>query len=147
MCDFELKWIKHNSPCYQQAIKLRRQILRLPLGLDFTSDQLNKEATDLHLVAYKKNDLVGCLVLTPQSKDLVQMRQVAVETKYQGLGIGRILVGESEKKAKELGYKTMMLHSRKTAIGFYQKLGYSIRGELFIEVGIPHVEMEKSLAF
>jgi predicted GNAT family N-acyltransferase len=37
------------------------------------------------------------------------------------------------------------MHARQTAVGFYQKLGYSITGEPFEEVTIPHYIMEKAL--
>jgi predicted GNAT family N-acyltransferase len=37
------------------------------------------------------------------------------------------------------------MHARQSAVGFYQKLGYQIRGEEFEEVTIPHYEMQKQL--
>jgi hypothetical protein len=37
------------------------------------------------------------------------------------------------------------MHARKTALGFYEKLGYSRQGEEFTEVTIPHYIMEKAL--
>ena len=30
-----------------------------------------------------------------------------------------------------------------TAAGFYQRLGYTVVGQAFVEVTIPHVRMEK----
>ena len=41
--------------------------------------------------------------------------------------------------------KTIILHARHYAIGFYQKLGYSICSEPFEEVGIEHRVMQKEL--
>jgi predicted GNAT family N-acyltransferase len=35
------------------------------------------------------------------------------------------------------------LHARIVAVGFYEKMGYVRQGELFTEVGIPHVLMQK----
>jgi predicted GNAT family N-acyltransferase len=37
------------------------------------------------------------------------------------------------------------MHARKTALGFYEKLGYRVAGDEFIEVTIPHYVMEKDL--
>jgi len=37
------------------------------------------------------------------------------------------------------------MHARKTAIGFYEKSGYSVIGDEFTEVGIPHFEMVKKI--
>ena len=48
------------------------------------------------------------------------------------------------KKAIEMGKKKMILHARDSALDFYVSLGYSIVGDQFEEVGIPHHLMEKS---
>jgi predicted GNAT family N-acyltransferase len=37
------------------------------------------------------------------------------------------------------------MHARKNAIGFYEKMGYQVTSEEFLEVTIPHVVMEKKL--
>jgi predicted GNAT family N-acyltransferase len=37
------------------------------------------------------------------------------------------------------------MHARKSAVGFYEKLGYHIASEEFMEVNIPHYMMEKML--
>jgi predicted GNAT family N-acyltransferase len=37
------------------------------------------------------------------------------------------------------------MHARKTAMGFYEKLGYEKIGDEFTEVTIPHYKMEKRL--
>ncbi|MEJ7682070.1 MAG: GNAT family N-acetyltransferase [Segetibacter sp.] len=37
------------------------------------------------------------------------------------------------------------MHARKSAVGFYEKLGYKIVGDEFLELNIPHYIMEKQL--
>ena len=51
----------------------------------------------------------------------------------------------AENVARERGYRMMTMHARKSAIGFYEKLGYKIYGNEFVEVTIPHFEMHKKL--
>ncbi|MBL8040446.1 MAG: GNAT family N-acetyltransferase, partial [Chthonomonas sp.] len=63
----------------------------------------------------------------------------------QGSGIGALMVAESERMARELGFARMVLHARETAVGFYLRLGYACEGESFEEVGIPHRLMQKEL--
>ena len=60
--------------------------------------------------------------------------------------MGQQLIAAAEAAAKAAGYTHIILHARTTATGFYQKLGYSIEGGLFKEVGIPHLHMQKQLA-
>ena len=70
---------------------------------------------------------------------------MAVMNNLRGKGIGRALMNFAENIARDLGYRTITMHARKTAIGFYEKLGYGVVGEEFYEVTIPHFEMQKEL--
>lgn len=138
--------IEFGTPEYDEVIRLRYEVLRRPLGLEFTPEQLAEEYDQIHLAAYSATGaLVACLNLTPADAATVKMRQVAVSPELQGRGIGAILVAESEKLAKSLGFDRMSLHARETAVPFYKRLGYHIEGERFEEVSIPHFRMEKSL--
>ena len=141
-----IKLATHNSPEYWQAVDLRRQILRLPLGLDFTPEELANEANDLNLIALDDHNLlVATLSLVDLGSHKIKMRQVAVADNFQGTGIGSKLVIESEREARARGFDEMQLHARDTAVPFYQRLAYQVVGEEFTEVGIPHRKMSKML--
>ncbi|HET8901488.1 MAG TPA: GNAT family N-acetyltransferase, partial [Holophagaceae bacterium] len=142
----KMQWIPVHSSEYALAVALRHEVLRVPLGLAFTLDQLASESGSYHLAAFDdEGHILGCLMLTPHSDGEVQMRQVAVKLEMQGTGLGRALVEEAERKARELGFTRMMLHARDVAIGFYARLGYAREGDLFTEVGITHQQMAKAL--
>ncbi|HJW08141.1 MAG TPA: GNAT family N-acetyltransferase [Holophagaceae bacterium] len=145
MTTLRLAWIEHGSADYAAEVALRDEVLRKPLGLSFTPEQLAAESDSRHLLAWDGDALVGCLLLTPRGNGIIQMRQVAVSPTRQGGGVGRALVVEAERRAAELGCTRMMLHARDTAVAFYLRLGYHAGGEPFVEVGIPHREMEKEL--
>lgn len=130
---------------YQQELELRRRILREPLGLTFTPEDLAKEESDYHIVALQEDRVVGCLLLKPLSSKIVKIRQVAVDTSLQKSGIGRSLVAFCETFAFERGYSRVELSARSNAVPFYEKLGYLSFGEPFIEVTIPHQKMFKPL--
>jgi predicted GNAT family N-acyltransferase len=139
-------WITPSSAGYALTVALRHEVLRIPLGLAFTLDQLASESGSHHLAAFdEEGRILGCLMLTPHSDGEVQMRQVAVKPEMQGTGLGRALVEEAERKARELGFTRMMLHARDVAIGFYARQGYAREGDLFTEVGITHQQMAKRL--
>src|SRR5436309_597534 len=122
----ETRVVAHDSPEYWQAIDLRRRILRRPLGLDFTAEDLAKESTEAHIVAIEGNRVVGCLVMVPQNCSVVKMRQVAVESELQGQGIGAAMVKASEEWARGCGYTLIELNARDTAVRFYLGLEYTI---------------------
>jgi ribosomal protein S18 acetylase RimI-like enzyme len=137
--------IAHGSPEYWSTVDLRDAILRKPLGLQFSTEELEDEGGSHHLACYHDDRLVGCLVLCPLGGGDVRMKQVAVIPELQGRGIGTALVRYSESLARKMGYRRMILHARETAVAFYEKLGYSTVGDQFEEVTIPHWAMEKRL--
>jgi ribosomal protein S18 acetylase RimI-like enzyme len=141
----ELRLIAHNSAEYEEMIALRRRILRAPLGLDFTPEQLAAEKDDLMIAAYDDGEIVGCLVLTPHADHTLHMRQVAVDADRQGQGIGSELVRYSEQVARDRCFTEIELHARETAVQFYLKLGYEAIGDGYIEVTLPHRTMRKRL--
>ncbi len=138
--------IQFGTPAYDESIQLRTDILRIPLGLEFFVEDLEKEYNQFHLGCYNKNsELVGCLVLNPLSEGVLKMRQVAVSQNIQKKGIGSLLVHASEDFAKKRGFTEMVLNARETAVPFYEKLNYTKIGERFEEVNIPHFKMKKDL--
>ncbi|CEK20076.1 acetyltransferase [Chthonomonas calidirosea] len=143
--ELQIKHVPYNSPDYWQMVALRRAILRAPLGLDFTPEQLAIEGEDYHIGAWVGEDLIGCLVLEPLANDILKMRQVAVRPEWQGQGVGTALVRYAETFALQLGYRKLVLHARETAVSFYLRLGYTVEGEPFEEVTIPHRLMYKWL--
>jgi predicted GNAT family N-acyltransferase len=138
--------VTFGTPEYDDTVRLRDQVLRIPLGLTFTTEQLSAEYMDIHLAAYDPHwRLVGCLILTEKDPSTVKMRQVVVEPTLQRSGVGRVLVAYSETIARQRGYQYMVLNARDTAIPFYERLGYLTEGQPFEEVGIPHHSMTKQL--
>jgi predicted GNAT family N-acyltransferase len=140
-----LRMIDHGTKEYQQMVNLRNEILRKPLGLSFDKEELDKERDDILMGAFEDDKLLGCCLLTRMDAFTVRLRQMAVPNNMQGKGVGRALMIFAENIARDLGYKKLCMHARQTAVGFYQKLGYSISGEPFEEVTIPHYIMEKVL--
>jgi ribosomal protein S18 acetylase RimI-like enzyme len=140
-----LKIIDHGSKEYKQMVDLRQQVLRKPLGLEFTKEELEQEKNDVLIAAYEDDRMLGCCILTEVEPDKVRLRQMAVISGLQGKGIGRVLMQFAENIARDRGYKKLTMHARKAVIGFYEKLGYKVVGEEFQEVTIPHYVMEKAL--
>jgi N-acetylglutamate synthase-like GNAT family acetyltransferase len=140
-----LKIIDHGSREYEQMVQIRMDILRKPLGLTFTPEELEKEKEEVLIGAFEDERILGCCMLIKQEPGTVRLRQMAVMNNLQGKGIGRALMNFAENIARDLGYKKLVMHARKTATGFYEKQGYHISGEEFTEVTIPHYVMEKTL--
>ncbi|HEX6192321.1 MAG TPA: GNAT family N-acetyltransferase [Chitinophagaceae bacterium] len=140
-----LKIIDHGSEEYRQMVKLRDDILRKPLGLGFTPEELESEKDNMLIAAFEDEDILGCCMLVEEKSDTVRLRQMAVLNDLQGKGIGRALMNFAENIARDRGYKIINMHARINAVGFYEKMGYKIASEEFTEITIPHYVMEKRL--
>lgn len=138
--------IQFATPEYDELVQLRTKILRKPLGLEFTIDQLSNEYNDFHFGIYNQElKLLGGMIFNNSGNNTLKMRQVAVDDVCQNKGIGKFMVKQSEEWAKEKGFNKIELNARDTAIPFYQSLGYVGEGEIFIEVSIHHLKMVKNL--
>jgi N-acetylglutamate synthase-like GNAT family acetyltransferase len=138
--------IPYGTPLYDQTVWLRDLVLRKPLGLAFTVEQLAAEYKDHHLVALDDSGhLVACLVMKQLDSQRIKMRQVAVLPNCQRCGYGTDLVRYSEAWSIEHGYKVLELNAREVAVPFYDRLNYTRIDPAFTEVGILHYKMEKNL--
>ena len=134
------------TPAFDENLRLRHDILRAPLGLEFYAEDIAAEWDSTHLGCYNEaGELLGSLVMKPISKKEVKMRQVAVAEAHQRKGVGQEMVAASEIWAKENGFKEITLHAREVAAPFYDKLNYERIGERFEEVNIPHFKLRKVL--
>lgn len=130
---------------YPALLEFRNRMLREPLGLDLFSESLEQEKNDVIFIASENGAIAGCVMLHPLPDHSVQLRQMAVGDAWQGKGIGTQLLQAAESYAMENSYKKIILHARITATAFYQRYGYTPFGNIFTEVTIPHIAMEKEI--
>lgn len=140
-----LQIIDWGSDRYKQVLALRNEVLRKPLGLAFSQEEIDAEKDNMHMAAYEEGQVLGCCMLVQEDDKTVRLRQMAVINDVQGKGIGRALMQFAENLARDRGYKRITMHARKNAAGFYEKMGYKKFGDEFVEITIPHVVMEKAL--
>ncbi len=142
----EFKVIEHNSKEYWDTVHLRELVLRQPLGMRFSAEELELENNSYHIAAYDENHkIVGAAMFVPLSPTKLKMRQVVIAEDWQGRGIGKELIEFAETFAQSKGYQIIEANARQTAIGFYEKMNYQTQGKEFTEVGIPHMKIEKKL--
>ena len=140
-----LKQIDHGTSQYEQMVHLRNQILREPLGLKLTAEEIDNEKNDILIAAFDDDVMLGCCILTPVNGAAIRLRQMAVPSSLQGKGIGASIMSFAEDLARDKGYAKIIMHARNSAIGFYERFGFRVVGEQFSEVNLPHHIMEKQL--
>ncbi|WP_165995051.1 GNAT family N-acetyltransferase [Bacillus sp. Cs-700] len=113
---------------------------RVPAELEI--DDYENQA--YHFVAYdsSKPTAAGRFRVINQ---IAKAERICVLSSYRKTGLGQLLMKSIEKHARELDLKEIKLNAQRTAVGFYEKLGYKTVSGEFIDAGIPHVTMIKTL--
>ncbi|MDB5252807.1 MAG: family N-acetyltransferase [Flaviaesturariibacter sp.] len=142
----DLQIIPAAGPLYEQMKALRLDVLLNPIGVPASYIDPEKESRDLLVGAFEKERIIGCCILSRVDDETLQLRQMAVDTKSQGTGVGAAIIEFAEAEALKRGYRVLMMHARDVVIPFYERCGYSIAGSQFFEVGIPHHRMQKELS-
>jgi len=131
---------------FKQYYDLRYRILRAPWGEPEGCEVDDIEDQCFHIMATNHMKAVGVGRLQFNSALEAQIRYMAVEKEYEGNGIGRMLVNALEQEAKNQNISTVMLDAREPAVGFYQKLGYSIEKKSYLLFNeIQHYRMIKQI--
>jgi predicted GNAT family N-acyltransferase len=138
--------IEFGSKAYLDALQLRHETLRKPIGLDIFAEDLSAERSQIHLGLFTPDhELVACVSAVPLSATHAKVRQMAVAPAQQRHGFGTRILRCLESHLARDGFLHISMHARITAVPFYERLGYSAIGAPFTEVGIPHIELRKIL--
>lgn len=76
---------------------------------------------------------------------VAKIGRMAVTQTMRSSGVGRAVLDALMKAARERGDREALLHAQLSAAPFYTRAGFTARGAVFEEAGIPHIEMVRSL--
>jgi predicted GNAT family N-acyltransferase len=105
-------------------------------------DALDAPAT--HAVGYVDGEpvAVGRLVL---GEGYAKIGRMAVLREHRGYGFGAAILSALEREAASRGLRLCRLSAQLHARGFYERCGYTAHGDVYDDVGIPHIDMDKRL--
>ncbi len=96
-----------------------------------------------HVLASVAGNPIGTGRLLPDG----HIGRVAVLKEWRGKGIGLILMKELMRMGTASNMPRFVLSAQTHAIPFYERLGFSVLGDVYEEAGIPHVEMVLQSSF
>jgi len=114
-----------------QIIDLRYVVLRQPWDKpkDTATDDL--ELSSINAYIEQDEEVIACGRLQDNGSGLGQIRYMAVNTKYQGKGLGKLIVTKLEEEARKINLHTIELQARENAVEFYKSQGYVVKETSF----------------
>jgi len=106
------------------------------------------DANAIHLLAYDgKNQPIGCARILEAGRvgETCRVGRMGVFKAWRGNGVGQALLDGAITILKNKNYKQVTLSAQTHAVKFYQKAGFSITSEAYIDVNIWHVDMQLAL--
>lgn len=110
------------------------------IGEQNVPPELERDAEDpgaTHFLALEGAYAIGTARLLPDG----EIGRVSVLKDWRGLHIGDRLLEAIIQEAERLGLKEQKLAAQVHAIHFYERHGFQVVSDEFLEAGIPHVEM------
>lgn len=100
------------------------------------------EMYSIHL----NNEIVGVVLFTYHSNQVVELKNIALDPKYRGRGLGKVVITKAFKKFERKGISKVIVGTANSSIGnvaFYQKVGFrmvEIRKNFFKDYPEPIFE-------
>ncbi len=132
---------------FESLFELRWAVLRKPWNQAKGSEQDDEENDGVHRCLVKTDDnnkLIACGRIHSPQKGLAQIRYMAVDPEYRGMGFGLQVLRSLEEAASVLRCREIILNAREPAVDFYLKAGYNLLEETLPFLGIRHFRMGKS---
>ena len=127
------------------ALALREEVFCGEQGVSLAEERDGRDEEALHLVVVDDGVVVATCRLLIEGTT-VKLGRMAVSRTRRGLGLARALITEAETRARALGAKRMVLAAQLNAQALYDRAGYDTYGDVFLDAGIEHVMMAKTLS-
>ena len=131
---------EHLATCQQ----IRRKVFVVGQGVPEDLEIDGKDAASTHFLVWREGVAVGTARMRVVDGN-AKAERVAVLDSAAGSGLGTRLMEALECEALGRGLVRVVLHAQEAVIPFYQKRGYGVEGEFFVEAGIRHRAMSKAL--
>ncbi|PFG07006.1 GNAT family N-acetyltransferase [Bacillus sp. es.034] len=128
----------------QEVFHIRKKVFveEQHVPLEEEIDEYENEST--HFVLYAEDKAVGAgrfRILDGVGK----VERICVLKSIRGKGAGRELMLAIEEYAKRQPLSQLKLNAQTYAIPFYEGLGYQVTSDEFLDAGIPHKTMKKTI--
>lgn len=141
----EIKWIDiKKEKDLEDAFYVRRKVFikeqNVPEEEEFDEADLRSN----HIVVYADGRPVATGRLFKTGKNWL-IGRIAVLKGYRGIHAGKLVVEKLLERAAEIEVADVHIHAQTHAVSFYEKFGFIVYGDTFLEANIEHVSMVKKV--
>ncbi len=127
-----------------QLLALRHDVFCGEQGVPVREETDGRDGEAIHLVAVAGEEVLAtCRLLFVGTT--VQFSRLAVRQSARRQRLATRLLSLADEEARRGGARRLVLHAQTYACPLYEAAGYEPRGRVFMEAGIEHVAMEKSI--
>ncbi len=126
-------------------IAIRNEAFVLGRGVPKEIELDGRDGELLHFCMYDGEKLVSYLRAEDMGNGMMHIGRVATKESERGKGHGRVLFEYLFKYSRENRFKALEVSAVYTAVGFYEKLGFIAEGDYYLETGVNHIYMKKTL--
>jgi len=125
--------------------RLRRTVFIDEQGVSEADEVDELDEAAIHLLALDGDRPVGTARMLVKGAT-GKIGRVCVLRDARGTGLGAALIRAAlDELRRHPGVREAMLGSQSHATGFYEKLGFEVEGEEFLDAGIPHRDMRRAV--
>lgn len=124
------------------AIRMEVFVFEQDVPADIEWDAFDRTST--HFFARADGKPVATARLRDEN-GIAKIERMAVRKDYRGKGVGDALLNRVMETAKNKGLPKARLSAQTHAVPFYEKLGFEVVSDEYMEAGIPHRAMERVL--
>ncbi len=129
-----------------EILKLRCAVFVVEQNCPYQDIDGRDDFEGVHVFLEEDGEVLAYLRAYYPEGEQEQLRIGRVISAKRGIGLGAKVVEAGIRCAKEqLHAKRIYIEAQCYAVGFYEKFGFAICGEEFLEDGIPHVGMMLAL--
>ena len=126
-------WQKDNADLRRIREKVFIAEQAVPPELEWDTE----DAQAVHFLAYEGDYAIGTARLLPDG----QIGRVSVLKDWRGLNVGDALLAAVIAEAERRGLHEQRLSAQVQATPFYERHGFRILSEEYLDAGIPHIDM------
>lgn len=117
---------------------LRHRVLRPGRPEESVHTDRDDAPDTVHLAAFSGDDVIGVVTMFPEPfpddpRTAERFRWMAVDEARRGSGAGQALMRHAASLAREGGFELIWAHGRDTALGFYERLGFRVVGDGYVD--------------